>query len=105
MVSVGSITLAGYSVMKTTHKADLYPDGTIEDEVVTRRRVEMQEVERLVNVPPIPGDQVLLLYQEIDLVYGSERLQGRVKTFWDNGSTCSLVSNSTAERLQLSQSR
>ena len=61
----------------------------------------MEEIEWIVGLPPIPGEQVLLLFQDIDVVYGQDRLEDKIKSFWDDGSTCSLVKNSTAEKLQL----
>ena len=44
---------------------------------------------------------MLLLYQDIDVVYGQDRSEDKIRSFWDDGSTCSLVKNSAAERLQL----
>ena len=85
------------AALKAEYCAREHPDKV----VATRRREEMEEIERIVGQPPIPGEQVLLLFQDIDVVYGQDRMEDKIKSFWDDGSTCSRVKNSTAEKLQL----
>ena len=89
-----------YSLKKSYHKAACN-SVTTHMEGVSRRREEMEEIERIVGLPPIPGEQVLLLFQEINIVHGLKRLEDKVKTFWDDGSTCSLIKTTTAEHFQL----
>ena len=93
-------TNTAVSTRKTVHRSS-YAKAGIQDDGVKRRVEEMEEIERIVGLPPIPGEQVLLLFQGIKVVYGPDRTEDQIKTFWDDGSTCSLVKDSTAERLQL----
>ena len=96
-IKAGSLA---YSLKKSFHKAACNSVSTHMDGI-SRRREEMEEIERIVGLPPIPGEQVLLLFQEINIVYGHERLEDKIKAFWDDGSTCSLVKTTTAEHFQL----
>ena len=45
----------------------------------------------------LDGDKVLLIIQEISMVVGTNRAQKKVITFFDPGSTCSLVLTNYAE--------
>ena len=87
-----------YSLQKAAHMAEYSTREAPDMEVPTGRREEMEEIERIVGLPSIPGEQVLLHFQDIDLVYGPYRLEDKIKSFWDHGSTFSLVKNSTAEK-------
>jgi hypothetical protein len=75
------------AVQKATYKTEYCTREPPDKVVATRRREEMEEIERIVGLPPIPGEQVLLLFQDIDVVYGQDQMEDKIKSFWDDGST------------------
>ena len=60
------------------------------------RKLELQEVMEELKSPGLNGDQVLLVVQRVNMVYGSGRMVTEVVTFFDDGSTCSVILNSMA---------
>ena len=66
-----------------------------------RRRQEMEELQRKLGEDIINGDQVLMMIQTIQMIYGKERKQMPVTGFHDPGSTCSLILNKLAESVGL----
>ena len=65
------------------------------------RKVELQEVRNELKKPGLNGDQVLLVIQMVEMVYGPERMVTSIMTFFDDGSTCSVVLNSVAKQFGL----
>ena len=63
-----------------------------------RREKELAEVTRKLGEKMQEGDSVLLIIQEINMVVGTGRVQRTVITFFDPGSTCSLVLTEFAEK-------
>ena len=62
-----------------------------------RREQELAEVRKKLGEKLLDGDSVLLIIQEISMVVGTNRAQKKVITFFDPGSTCSLVLTNYAE--------
>ena len=62
-----------------------------------RREKELAEVRQKLGEKLLDGDKVLLIIQEISMVVGTNRAQKKVITFFDPGSTCSLVLTNYAE--------
>ena len=67
----------------------------------SERRIEMQEVREELKKPGLRGDQVLLVVQNVNMLYGAERLVTTIVTFFDDGSTCSVILNSVAKQFGL----
>ena len=65
------------------------------------RREDLEELKRLLTLPMQPGGSVLMQMQRIWVQYGPRRERTLLNTFWDNGSTCSLIVSSVAERYKL----
>ena len=69
-------------------------------QLVERNRAqELDELESLLKLPAIEGNQVLLVMQNVTVKYGKSGGLSEISVFWDNGSTCSLVLTETAEAL------
>ena len=66
-----------------------------------RREKELAEVREKLGEKTLDGDSVLLVIQEIIMVVGTGRIQRNVITFFDPGSTCSLVLTEYAEEHEL----
>ena len=64
-----------------------------------QRAKELEEMKELLKLPPVEGNNVLLLIQSIKVKYGPGGDSTEFIVFWDNGSTCSLVQTEIAERL------
>ena len=62
-----------------------------------RREQELEEVKKKLGEKMLEGDSVLLIIQEIIMIVGTGRVQRPVITFFDPGSTCSLVLSEFAE--------
>ena len=58
-----------------------------------RRRQELAEVKKRLGEKMLYGESVLLIIQEINIVTGTGWIQNTIITFFDPGSTCSLVLN------------
>ena len=56
-------------------------------------------MKELLKLPMVEGSNGLLLIQNISVKYGPAGDKTELTVFWDNGSTCSLVQNSTVEML------
>ena len=65
------------------------------------RKLELKEVMEELHKPGLGGDQVLLVVQAVDMVYGLGRQVVQVVTFFDDGSTCSIVLNCLAKQYGL----
>jgi hypothetical protein len=65
-------------VQKAAHKTEYCAREPHDKVVATRRREETEEIERIVGLPPMPGEQVLLLFQDIDVVYGQDRMEDKI---------------------------
>ena len=65
------------------------------------RQIELKEVREELQRPGLNGDQVLLVVQDVGMVYGPERQVAQIVTFFDDGSTCSVVLNSVAKQYGL----
>ena len=61
------------------------------------RGKELAEVRQKLGKKLLDGDKVLLIIQEISMVVGMNIAQKKVITFFDPGSTCSLVLTNYAE--------
>ena len=66
-----------------------------------RRDLELTELHRRLGDQLIDGDRVLLIIQEIRMLYGVSRKETTVISFNDPGSTCSLVLTDFAEKHEL----
>lgn len=66
-----------------------------------RREKEYLEIQRLLEVPMLNGDRILLSLQSIAIKFGIDSKQTDVAAFFDNGSTCSLILEELAETLGL----
>lgn len=64
-----------------------------------QRKKEVAEMKELLAVPIHDGGNVLLLIQKVKVKYGPSGNITKLVTFWDDGSTCSLVRHETAEQL------
>ena len=51
--------------------------------------------------PLINGDKVLMTIMEIWVVYGPDRMSGKMVAFFDDGCNCSVIRTSQAEELEL----
>ena len=60
------------------------------------REAELKEVLVELHKPGLRGDQVLLVVQDVDMVFGMGRQVTKIVTFFDDGSTCSVILNSVA---------
>ena len=65
------------------------------------RAKEWDDISKMVGLPMLDGDKVLLILQEIWMVYGLEACRVLVNSFFDPGSTCSLILTSVAEKYGL----
>ena len=63
-----------------------------------RREAELAEIMKKLGEKLLDGDSVLLIIQEIIMITGTGRVQRTVITFFDPGSTCSLILTEFAER-------
>ena len=109
-VKVNTLGLVGESrfeeIMNWDERDSYHHDSyRVEDEGLKTasldRKVELQEVREELQKPGLNGDQVLLVIQEIDMVYGPGRIVTPIITFFDDGSTCSVVLNSVARQFGL----
>ena len=64
-----------------------------------QRKKELKEMEELLKLPILDGNNVLLKIQQVKVKHGPGGSITKVITFWDDGSTCSLVLIETAEQL------
>ena len=76
-------------------------DQYVGENISTERRDELQQAKQELQKPGLGGDQVLLVIQEVDMVYGPQRLSSKIVTFFDDGSTCSIILNSVAAEFGL----
>ena len=67
-----------------------------------RRKEELEEIVQKLGEPLLHGDTVLLIMQEIKMVYGESRLEAKANSFFDPGSTCPLILTTFAEKYGLS---
>ena len=65
------------------------------------RKTELRELRDELRNPGLGGDQVLLVVQGVSMVYGTGRMITEVVTFFDDGSTCSIILNSVAKQFGL----
>ena len=65
------------------------------------RKLELQEVMEELHKPGLGGEQVLLVVQAVDMVYGPGRQVVKIVSFFDDGSTCSILLNSVAKQYGL----
>ena len=65
------------------------------------RDKELEEIRLLLGEPMLDGDQILLMLQSIWVKFGLESSRKQLAAFIDNGSTCSLILESVAEKLNL----
>ena len=65
------------------------------------RAEEMEEARRILHLPEVDGDRVLLLIHEVTMVTGSDRRQVKASLFNDKGSTCSMVTKKLVRTLGL----
>ena len=70
-------------------------------EITADRQDELREAKEELKKPGLNGDQVLLVIMEVSMVYGPQRLLTSVVTFFDDGSTCSIILNSVAKQYGL----
>ena len=63
------------------------------------RAKELEEMKELLKLPPIEGNNVLLLMQSATAKYGLSGDSTKITIFWDEGSTCSLIQTEKAEQL------
>ena len=66
-----------------------------------RREREMNEVAKKLGEVLMDGDNVLLIIQTINMLCGPSRLQFTIISFFDPGSTCSLILTDFAEEHKL----
>ena len=83
---------------KVSWNIDSWSGGTAEL-VSERRKEEVVEMKELLAKPMHDGNNVLLLIQKVKVKYGPSEDMAKLITFWDDGSTCSLVRIETAEQL------
>ena len=67
----------------------------------SKRDMEIEEVKSELQKPLINGDKVLMCVMTLSLVSGEHGVKSEVTGFFDDGSNCSCIKNSTAERLGL----
>ena len=67
----------------------------------SKRDMEIEEVKAELQKPLINGDKVLMCVMTLSLVSGEQGAKSEVTGFFDDGSNCSCIKNSTAERLGL----
>ena len=65
------------------------------------RMEEMKTADSLLNQPDLDGDRVMMLVQKVTAVSGKAREEVTTSAFFDNGSTCSMITSSLARRLGL----
>ena len=87
-------------------RADFVQDSFVVNEVggdvvSVERQEELQQAKQELLKPGLGGDQVLLVIQEVDMVYGPLRSATKIVTFFDDGSTCSIILNSIAKQFGL----
>ena len=66
-----------------------------------RRKKECDDLSKLLSEPMIESDRILLVLQEIWMTFGPEGNRVKLNVFFDNGSTCSLILTSVAEKYRL----
>ena len=71
------------------------------EEASSDRKKELVEVRNELKKPGLRGDQVLLVVQNVDMVYGAGRNITNLVTFFNDGSTCSVILNSVARKYGL----
>ena len=64
-----------------------------------QRSKELEEMKQLLQMPVVERYNVLLLVQGVKVKHRPEGDTSKTTVFWDDGSTCSLVKNETAEIL------
>ena len=74
---------------------------TMGENISVERSDELKEMKEELGKPALNGDQVLLVIQTVNMVFGPERLLATIVTFFDNGSTCSVILNSVAKQFGL----
>ena len=75
-------------------------DNFGEAEVVGRAR-DLEEIKRSLEEQDLDGGRVLMVVQEIDMLYDLAGLRAKLVCFFDNGSTCSAILTEVAERYKL----
>ena len=70
-------------------------------EEIEERAREVEEAKKSLAEYNLDGDKVLLVIQSIPMMYGLGGAQVHVTTFFDDGSTCSVVLNSFADKYKL----
>ena len=76
-------------------------DRFVEQFEKERRNGELDEVIRKLRETLMEGDNVMLIIQSIDMVFGPSRIQASIIAFFDPGSTCSLILTEFAEQHKL----
>ena len=77
----------------------VFKTGGTSDFLEEQRAKELQEINELLKLPVVQGNNVLLLMQYVTVKYGPRGELTELTVFWDNGSTCSLVQTDFAEML------
>ena len=67
----------------------------------TQREAELDEVRSEMCKPLINGDKVLMVIMEVEVVHGVARKASKLVGFFDDGSNCSVIKTSVAEKLGL----
>ena len=62
---------------------------------------ELEEVKAELAKPLLSGDKVLMAVMVLEVVFGLQREVASVVGFFDDGSNCSVITNSLATRLGL----
>ena len=76
--------------------------STYEEEFEQKRRLEeIKELEKLLHLPMINGDQILLQLQKLQMQFGCPTTRVSLSGFFDNGSTCSLILDRVAKKYEL----
>ena len=76
-------------VIKDTGRATIR--GGWERSARKTRAEEIEIASKILKQPEQGGDSILLLVQEVELVFGKNRKKKKTSTFFDNGSTCSMI--------------
>ena len=85
-----------FSSVNTARMYEVYGEKEVDE-----RAREMMEARKKLAEPPVDGDKVLLVIQETIMVCRLGSVKVDVVTFFDDGSTCSVVLNSFAEKNNL----
>ena len=70
--------------------------GGTQARIEEQRAKELQEMEELLKLPIVDGNNMLLLMQSVTVKHGVAGELAQITVFWDDGSTCSLILSETA---------